>query len=887
MTVSSAVLSHSYVPGAAMLAESLAGLIAMQASELVVTDPDGVVQVPGTDYEITGNLRTGAASIRTLRAYTAGVQLTVTRKTSRVQLTQLSPTQPLPAKKIEDELDRRALIEQEQDAFAADVALRAIQGLPGQTGLALDTADLLDGDILQYRAGKLRRFDRSLFAGKFYAGGATGELVPASGTGNDNALRGDLASTIGDLLIKVGDKTLHEVLGNPNAFRLTGLSGVNGLPAAAPGTDESVLLAQAMYLMNFWRRPLIIDRTIQAISFTTVSGYCVVVCEEDCFIEFTGGTTGFRAENTYAAVGSWTGAFVPAQSPVGSGAIVSTVPVDAASYAALNVGDRVFLGDSVPNTFTYNANSTSLADWAQVIDKTGGNTLWFDRTIDEAALYAATGTIYKVDQNECVLDIKVRGEKTQVREAVRIEGYICARGKVRVEGNSSRGFMPVSCYMPVFEIFARDLRDDESANCYGYGCSPFGATVDGYYKIYAEECRHAYTDGIIGGVAAAARMRQGVCRRNTVTGVAVRCTAASWDTHPNSKGTLFINIVAWGTHSVSPGQTINGLNWAMQVRGNDVTVDGFTTDIRQGIIYVGYAVVSRASVTEVKNFTHQCNFPGAYAGLNSMISVGFFSKTGTGTHTFICRNSSIHNFTTTGGGWTGRFVDCEIDRTTTASSMAGDSTCRFELENCELISPGSLTIAGGYVFRGGLIRIANSGGLNLIDGADVTAINVGIERPALLTSLNKAFAYTTIAAGTVKFQHAGLWINSPNDAARSVRPFADLSTGGAVTVKSLAIPAEFRGTATKGNADVTLQVGVDEYQQTFNTALTAARTITLKKKGATSGDSFYFTRPAGGAFALSIINDTAGATILTLATGEAGIAMFNGVDWFLVIKGTC
>jgi hypothetical protein len=864
MTTAALMPSASYIEDGVTL-NFAAPFRYLSNSDLVVDRIDALGVVTrlkrGVDYNATAG-GTDAGGTVTMLSTVAGAKLRIRRATARSQATNYATADTFPAKSHEAALDRSMLIDQEQDVQIADTALRALLVPDGE---AAGTIPKLD--------------DRK---GKFIAFDANGVPIAATGSGTDGALRADLAGINGDLLIAVAGKTLREVLGNPNAFRLSGLAG------QAPGTDESVLLAQAMYLMNFWRRPLIIDRTILATSFTTVSGYCVVVCEDDCFIQFTGGTTGFRAENTYTAVGSWTGAFVPQQSPLGSGAIVSTLPVDAATYAAFNVGDYAFLADtSVSNTFTYNANSTSLADWGQVIAKTGGDTLWFDRTIDEATLYAATGTVYKVDQNECVLDIKVRGEKTQVREAVRIEGYICARGKVRVETNSSRGFMPVSCYMPVFEVFARDLRDDESANCYGYGCSPFGATVDGYYKIYAEECRHAYTDGIIGGTTSAARMRQGVCRRNTVTGVAVRCTAASWDTHPNSARTLFVNIVAYGTHSVSPGQTINGLNWAVQVRGTDVMIDGLTTDIRQGIIYVGNAVVGRACVTEVKNFTHLVNFPGAYTGLNTMISVAFYSKTGTGTHAFVCRNSSIHNFTTTGGGWTGRFVDCKIDRTTTASAMAGDSTCRFELENCEIVSPGSLTIAGGYVLRGGLIRIANSGGLNLIDGANVTAINVGIERPTGLTSLNKAFAYTTIGSGAVTFQHAGLWINSPNDAAQSVRPFADLSTGGTVTVKSLAIPAEFRGTDTIGNADATLQVGVDEYQQTLNTTLTAPRTISLSKKGATKGDSFYLTRPAGGAFAASIANGVSGPTFLTLNTGEAALAMFNGTDWFTVIKGAC
>lgn len=162
-----------------MLAEPLAGLFAMQASDLVVTDPTGVVQVLGTDYEVTGNLRNGTASIRTLRPYTAGVQLTATRKTARVQNAQLSPTVPLPARKIEDELDRRALIEHEQDALANDTAARSYRVPAGEVAGAFPAQAA--------RAG-----------GKFWGWDALGlDVVPLSGTGADAALRADIAAGTG------------------------------------------------------------------------------------------------------------------------------------------------------------------------------------------------------------------------------------------------------------------------------------------------------------------------------------------------------------------------------------------------------------------------------------------------------------------------------------------------------------------------------------------------------------------------------------------------------------------------------------------------------------------------------------------------------------------
>lgn len=151
MTVSSSILSHSYIPGAAMLAESLAGLVAIEPSDLVVTDPAGLVQVLGTDYEITGNLRTGAASIRTLRAYAVGLVLTVRRVTQRVQNASIPVAQPMPSVAIERELDRHALISAELDVEIS----RAIRVPEGELGPAFPSLAAAEGHVLGVAGGQL------------------------------------------------------------------------------------------------------------------------------------------------------------------------------------------------------------------------------------------------------------------------------------------------------------------------------------------------------------------------------------------------------------------------------------------------------------------------------------------------------------------------------------------------------------------------------------------------------------------------------------------------------------------------------------------------------------------------------------------------------------
>ncbi len=174
MTVSSSISTHSYIPAGAMLAESLAGLVFINASDLVVTDPIGSAQVLGTDYEITGNGRTGSASIRTLRAYTAGLVLTITRRTPSVQVAAIEPNQPLPAEAVETELDRRALVEQEyrRDMLVLDSQVVKVSG--DETGITLAPAATRDGKIPKFSGTGIEYVDPTAL-------GDPGPIGPAGG----------------------------------------------------------------------------------------------------------------------------------------------------------------------------------------------------------------------------------------------------------------------------------------------------------------------------------------------------------------------------------------------------------------------------------------------------------------------------------------------------------------------------------------------------------------------------------------------------------------------------------------------------------------------------------------------------------------------------------
>lgn len=223
MTVSSSITTHSYIPAGAMLAESLAGVVFINASDLVVTDAAAAVQVLGTDYEITGNGRTGAASIRTLRVYGAGIVLTVTRVTESAQLANIQPNQPLPAEAVETELDRRALIEQEGRREIGVLNQRALKVPAGEVAPVMPT--------LAQRIGK------------FFTWGAAGEIIPASGTGADAGLRTDLALLNGAALIGLisGDR-LQDII--------TGLTQSTAYASVYGVTTETTPAQNRLFMQN-------------------------------------------------------------------------------------------------------------------------------------------------------------------------------------------------------------------------------------------------------------------------------------------------------------------------------------------------------------------------------------------------------------------------------------------------------------------------------------------------------------------------------------------------------------------------------------------------------------------------------------------------------------
>lgn len=171
-----------------------------------------LVEGGGADYTVTGSGPAGTASVHTLVAQPAGKFLRRFRLSLREQSADYIPNDGFPSATQEAQLDRLTRVDQEQDddLARADAANAATQA-------ALDD---LGGRALRYQVGQQSaELDKAAFAGKFYGGDAGGNPVPLVGTGNDAALRVDLASAVGPALIGLGNGSTLDDMIRINAAR--------------------------------------------------------------------------------------------------------------------------------------------------------------------------------------------------------------------------------------------------------------------------------------------------------------------------------------------------------------------------------------------------------------------------------------------------------------------------------------------------------------------------------------------------------------------------------------------------------------------------------------------------------------------------------------------
>jgi len=134
----------------------------------------------GVAYSVAGG-GTDAGGTLTLGTSVAGSKLRIRRRTPRAQQADYEPNDNFPARTHEDVVDRAMLIAQEQDQQIDDTAGRALMVPEGAAAPALKVSGLTDGDLLEYRAGRLQKKDLSASAGKYAGIDSLGQLVGVDG----------------------------------------------------------------------------------------------------------------------------------------------------------------------------------------------------------------------------------------------------------------------------------------------------------------------------------------------------------------------------------------------------------------------------------------------------------------------------------------------------------------------------------------------------------------------------------------------------------------------------------------------------------------------------------------------------------------------------------
>jgi hypothetical protein len=266
-------------------------------------------------------------------------------------------------------------------------------------------------------------------------------------------------------------------------------------------------------------------------------------------------------------------------------------------------------------------------------------------------------------------------------------------------------------------------------------------------------------------------------------------------------------------------------------------------------------------------------------------------------------------------------VQNPLDSTWTFDRLGGGggntfTNCSGSFNRCDFLFRGGPSFIDGGRFEqskrfvqwgyGGSVQIGGSvRGVTWSSTATPTnGVVIGIAHPGVYTISDCAFGGTDM---TATFLTAGPFdtlggpagIGSVRLTNTSVRATVSplwtvLSTwkfdaSGSIRVNSSAQPtALLAGTgqisADNGDAAKTLVPKVDTELQRWNTALTAARAVTLNTTGASNGDHFRIVREAGATGAFNLNIGTGPLKALT-AAGQFADVTFDGTAWRLTGNG--
>lgn len=182
---------------------------------LIAADGSENVKSLGANYTVSGGGSPPATgSVTMLAAPATGETLVIEGAKPVAQARSWEAGDRFPAEATEGSVDDLTIMAQEARRDISDTRARSLMVQRGQSFAPIDKA---------------------AFAGKFYAGDATGDMVPASGTGGgDAALRNDLAAdTAGAALVADQDGGSIQQRARQLGVNPDGLGGAAGVPASS------------------------------------------------------------------------------------------------------------------------------------------------------------------------------------------------------------------------------------------------------------------------------------------------------------------------------------------------------------------------------------------------------------------------------------------------------------------------------------------------------------------------------------------------------------------------------------------------------------------------------------------------------------------------------
>jgi|GEM_PF-2831746 len=156
----------------------LAGVV---TASRVLADGTVVTLAEGVDFTVTGGETDAGGTLALTGASISGATLRIRRVTPRAQVAVYNENDRFPAESHEQALDRQMMVDQEQDDKIADTSARALMVPDGEIAPVLPP--------------------RSSLLGQYLAIDAAGNVIGASGSGADGALRADLAQPTGPQII--------------------------------------------------------------------------------------------------------------------------------------------------------------------------------------------------------------------------------------------------------------------------------------------------------------------------------------------------------------------------------------------------------------------------------------------------------------------------------------------------------------------------------------------------------------------------------------------------------------------------------------------------------------------------------------------------------------